>query len=123
MKKYKSKKSNEATKSIAFKAAAAVSAVLIVVVGSLCTSPSKAEDAPYYAAPQTTEPEVEVTVTTAEPETVAPETLSPIDTSEDPVTAGVDTEAPDETTVGETNGQLAVNVVSVESWLVIPITE
>ena len=124
MKKYKSKKSNEATKSIAFKAAAAVSAVLIVVVGVLCTSPSKAEDAPYYAAPQTTEPDVEVTVTTAEPETVAPETLSPIDTSEDPVTAGVETELPDETTVGETTAGATTEPVTTPETTTVttPVT-
>ena len=124
MKKYKSKKSNEATKSIAFKAAAAVSAVLIVVVGILCTSPSNAEDAPYYAAPQTTEPDVEVTVTTAEPETVAPETLSPIDTSEDPVTVGVDTESPDETTVGETTAETTAEPVTTPETTTVttPVT-
>ncbi|MBO4869211.1 MAG: phosphodiester glycosidase family protein [Clostridia bacterium] len=124
MKKYKSKKSNEATKGVAFKAAAAVSAVLIVAVGVLCTSPSKAEDAPYYAAPQTTEPDVEVTVTTAEPETVAPETLSPIDTSEDPVTAGVDTESPDETTVGQTAAETTAEPVTTPETTTVttPVT-
>ena len=98
------KKKNKRNEKLAVRISAVTSACLIIVVGVLCTSPSKAaEDAPYFPPDIETEPSVTAPFTdtdydeTTVPETTVPETTAPETTGAD---TGDGTDA--ETTVPET---------------------